>query len=608
LAQILFASQFHNFKSTDIITAFFFIICSTSRYLQQFLAATVPSLRFIGETRIDFRILFCVHPSLRFETTPFVAQVPKTRAMNQQPPGMNENRPSLVADQDESSDSSRLKCRGPQNGDDGKDDDGEVYSSDHLSDDDDMKPPAGPCVSSSDAMKEKPAHATSGEITTADTVIADTPVAAAAVAPVSSSGIVAAAVSQTPKDPRLIETPEPSDILFGRGKPFQSHPGNIRLHEIVNLQKDNYSRSRRFDKLAIADAIVHQIKTEGAPPGRFLRRVEGQDCWEVVPDELAREKVSHALRGKVKQANRGSRWDGASGMHNNNFAANRTDSSTMSHVSTAFEGSISASLAPASSAHSISASLAPASGAPNANPLSLMMAQPMIINALSLQQPQMAHSSSNLTRNLTADASTSDLLSSLGRDAAATLIQQLSRGGAGSAAAATSVANLQSIGNNSATGDDVVTNLMRYLGSDSYTNSMTNNFSRDGASNMIRNLAGEVARQQQQQPNNPNLISALLASNPNQGLGPMLSYNQVAGGNNLAAPSLLEATLASMGRSAPAGIFAVGNPNSNFEVARTLLLARELEITRTRETIDRLLRGNQQGGDYQPQEDPPDRR
>jgi hypothetical protein len=99
-----------------------------------------------------------------------------------------------------------------------------------------------------------------------------------------------------------ITNPSSRDVLFGRGKPFQSHPGNVYLHKIVNMHKDRYLKSRRYDKLAIAEEIVSEIK-EGSngTPGRFLKRAEGEDHWVEVSSEVAREKVSHALRGKPRK-------------------------------------------------------------------------------------------------------------------------------------------------------------------------------------------------------------------------------------------------------------------------------------------------------------------
>ncbi len=99
-----------------------------------------------------------------------------------------------------------------------------------------------------------------------------------------------------------IVNPESTDVLFGRGKPYQGHCGNQKLREIVENYKGAYMGSRRYDKLAIAEEIVKGIQGgRWGEAGRFLRRAEnGDDFWVVAPDEEAREKVSHALRGKKK--------------------------------------------------------------------------------------------------------------------------------------------------------------------------------------------------------------------------------------------------------------------------------------------------------------------
>lgn len=104
--------------------------------------------------------------------------------------------------------------------------------------------------------------------------------------------------------PYIVRTPTDQDVLFGRGRPYQSHPGNVNLHRLVTLHKDRYESSQRFDKLAIADQIVYEVKSGGGRklPGKFLRRVEGEDYWEEAPDDVSREKVAHALRGQIKQA------------------------------------------------------------------------------------------------------------------------------------------------------------------------------------------------------------------------------------------------------------------------------------------------------------------
>jgi hypothetical protein len=96
-------------------------------------------------------------------------------------------------------------------------------------------------------------------------------------------------------------TPSPNDVLFGRGKPYQAHEGNVRLHKMVKLQKQRYLNSRRYDKLAIAEEIVKEVQYGRlGEPGRFLKRADGEEYWEEVSNTIARDKVSHALRGKPR--------------------------------------------------------------------------------------------------------------------------------------------------------------------------------------------------------------------------------------------------------------------------------------------------------------------
>jgi hypothetical protein len=99
-----------------------------------------------------------------------------------------------------------------------------------------------------------------------------------------------------------IVKPTKFDVLFGRGKPYQGHSGNIRLHKVVDVYKPRYAQARRHVKTEIAEEIVQFIKGGGEKAGRFLKRTEGEDAWVQVSDTIARDKVSHALRGKSRHS------------------------------------------------------------------------------------------------------------------------------------------------------------------------------------------------------------------------------------------------------------------------------------------------------------------
>ena len=109
----------------------------------------------------------------------------------------------------------------------------------------------------------------------------------------------------------------------GRGKPYQNHPGNLRLHQVVQFHKARYAKAKRQDKVAIAEEVLRMVQdapTTGMQPqsafssgeqqrqeqqpsqgARFLRRAvtdEGEQYWTVVKHSVALDKVGHALRGK----------------------------------------------------------------------------------------------------------------------------------------------------------------------------------------------------------------------------------------------------------------------------------------------------------------------
>jgi hypothetical protein len=112
-----------------------------------------------------------------------------------------------------------------------------------------------------------------------------------------SDGIVSSEANHEESDVR-VENPLPSDILLGRGRPFQSHHGNQRMLQIVASHKEKYSSEKREKRRAIAEQIIDTLLRSGA---RFLKRVEGETYWEIVGSDVAYEKVSHVLRSKKRK-------------------------------------------------------------------------------------------------------------------------------------------------------------------------------------------------------------------------------------------------------------------------------------------------------------------
>mmetsp|Transcript_100172 Transcript_100172/g.150180 ORF Transcript_100172/g.150180 Transcript_100172/m.150180 type:complete len:413 (+) Transcript_100172:151-1389(+) len=102
-----------------------------------------------------------------------------------------------------------------------------------------------------------------------------------------------------------ITTPNPEDILLGRGKPYQEHPGNEFMRHLSDLNKDLYANLPRDKRGAVANRLMDHLRKMGV---RFLKRddrhTEG-GCtkavvWEEATSGEAYEKMCHSLRAKPR--------------------------------------------------------------------------------------------------------------------------------------------------------------------------------------------------------------------------------------------------------------------------------------------------------------------
>jgi Arc/MetJ-type ribon-helix-helix transcriptional regulator len=99
---------------------------------------------------------------------------------------------------------------------------------------------------------------------------------------------------------QLIERPHSNDVLLGRGRPLQRHPGNVRFHQTVNRYREMYVNAKKHEKVNVTRCVVNEVSmpSSAAPGARFLRRAESGRYWEEVSDKIVFEKTSHALRGR----------------------------------------------------------------------------------------------------------------------------------------------------------------------------------------------------------------------------------------------------------------------------------------------------------------------
>ena len=85
--------------------------------------------------------------------------------------------------------------------------------------------------------------------------------------------------------------PFSADVLLGKGTPFQNHPGNKRLRQLISDHIKQYDKSRKGEKKAIARGIIDIIRQSG---GLFLR--QDGSIWTRVNDDVARLKATAAFR------------------------------------------------------------------------------------------------------------------------------------------------------------------------------------------------------------------------------------------------------------------------------------------------------------------------
>jgi hypothetical protein len=108
-----------------------------------------------------------------------------------------------------------------------------------------------------------------------------------------------AAIHTSASSSDRIDYPSSLDVLLGRGRPYFTHPGNARLAGFISQHRSRYQKLPRMEKTRLANDIVKSVKDSR---GRFLKKDEIEHGWGEVSDDVAREKVSHMMRGSAKNA------------------------------------------------------------------------------------------------------------------------------------------------------------------------------------------------------------------------------------------------------------------------------------------------------------------
>lgn len=91
-----------------------------------------------------------------------------------------------------------------------------------------------------------------------------------------------------------ISLPAPNDILLRRGRVFHSHPGNLRMHQLISVSQVRYTQAATKEKTKIAMEIVKALMS-GNGGGRFLE-LDEDGWWVQVNEKEACKRVSKAIR------------------------------------------------------------------------------------------------------------------------------------------------------------------------------------------------------------------------------------------------------------------------------------------------------------------------
>ena len=84
-----------------------------------------------------------------------------------------------------------------------------------------------------------------------------------------------------------VDLPTRNDVLTGKGKPIQHHPGNILLRTLVKTHLEEFKATKLRSKMAV-DSIISVIK---AGRGRFLRK-DDEGWWRELSNMEAIDKVT----------------------------------------------------------------------------------------------------------------------------------------------------------------------------------------------------------------------------------------------------------------------------------------------------------------------------
>merc|ERR1712232_1255880 len=129
----------------------------------------------------------------------------------------------------------------------------------------------------------------------------------------ASKGLKTKSPKPRSSKPVVYVEPVDNDVLCGRDKSYNRHPGNKVFKAMIIAKAESYcATTTKQEKMDMTKLIVNTLKKDhGArflKPVKFASDSEGPvgftGDWEEISDQLARDKVSHALRFTASHSKR----------------------------------------------------------------------------------------------------------------------------------------------------------------------------------------------------------------------------------------------------------------------------------------------------------------
>jgi len=100
------------------------------------------------------------------------------------------------------------------------------------------------------------------------------------------------------------------DVVCGRGKGSYNRRENKQFRAITAHYVPEYLECQnRVEKAAILNKIITAVHSQNNGMARFVKFNSDDNCWQVINEDLTREKVGHAIREAILSIGRQEKRD-----------------------------------------------------------------------------------------------------------------------------------------------------------------------------------------------------------------------------------------------------------------------------------------------------------